>query len=59
MPHQTITFRPSKENKTLLARLAILAKQDNRKLNNYIETVLLAHVNSAASKPLKTNNYAV
>ena len=37
MAYETLTFRPSKENKTLLAQLAKLAKQDNRNLNNYIE----------------------
>ena len=44
MAYETLTFRPSKENSTLLASLAELAKQDNRNLNNYIETVLLAHL---------------
>lgn len=41
MAYETITFRPSKKNKTLLADIAKLAEQDNRKLNNYIETILL------------------
>lgn len=41
MAYETLTFRPSKENKELLAQLAELAKQDNRKLNNYIETILI------------------
>jgi len=41
MAYETLTFRPSKENRELLAHLAELAKQDNRKLNNYIETILL------------------
>lgn len=41
MAYETLTFRPSKENSELLAQLAELAKQDNRKLNNYIETILL------------------
>jgi hypothetical protein len=44
MPYETLTFRPSKGNKNLLVQLSELAKQDNRKLNNYIETVLLNHV---------------
>jgi hypothetical protein len=39
MANETLTFRPSKENSNLLASLAELAKQDNRNLNNYIETV--------------------
>jgi DNA replication protein DnaD len=41
MAYETLTFRPSKENSELLVHLAELAKQDNRKLNNYIETILL------------------
>ena len=41
MAYETMTFRPSKENSELLTQLAELAKQDNRKLNNYIETILL------------------
>lgn len=41
MAYETMTFRPSKENSELLIQLAELAKQDNRKLNNYIETILL------------------
>lgn len=44
MAYETLTFRPSKKNKTLLADIAKLAEKDNRKLNNYIETVLMNHV---------------
>ena len=53
MAHETVTFRPSKENKTLLAQLAKLAKQDNRTLNNYIETVLLLHTQERGQKSKK------
>jgi hypothetical protein len=42
MATETTTFRPSKENSEMLNRLSELAKQDNRSLNNYIETILLA-----------------
>jgi hypothetical protein len=49
MAYETLTFRPSKENKTLLAQLAKLAKQDNRNLNNYIETILLNHTQERGS----------
>jgi len=41
---QTITFRPSKESKFLLAHLQELAKTDRRSLNQYIEFVLIRHV---------------
>lgn len=41
MTTETITFRPSKENSEMLNQLSGLAKQDNRSLNNYIETILL------------------
>jgi hypothetical protein len=41
MATETITFRPSKENSEMLNQLSELAKQDNRRLNNYIETILL------------------
>lgn len=40
MPN-TITFRPSKRNSEMLETLQALAKQDNRKLNNYIEIIFL------------------
>lgn len=42
---KTITFRPSKKNSTLIAQLIELANKQNRNLNNYIETVLIQHVN--------------
>ena len=41
MANETVTFRPSKENSEMLNQLSKLAKQDNRSLNNYIETILL------------------
>ena len=41
MANETVTFRPSKENIEMLNKLSELAKQDNRSLNNYIETILL------------------
>lgn len=41
MANETITFRASKENSEMLNQLSELAKQDNRSLNNYIETILL------------------
>jgi len=41
MATETVTFRPSKENSEMLNQLSELAKQDNRSLNNYIETILL------------------
>lgn len=53
MAHETLTFRPSKEILILLAQLAKLAKQDNRNLNNYIETVLLNHLQDRGQKSKK------
>jgi hypothetical protein len=53
MAYETLTFRPSKENKTLLAKLAKLAKQDNRNLNNYIETILINHIQAGGKKSKK------
>jgi hypothetical protein len=50
MANETVTFRPSKETPTLLAQLAKLAKQDNRTLNNYIETILLRHLQERGQK---------
>jgi hypothetical protein len=50
MKYETLTFRPSKENKTLLADLAKLARQENRNLNNYIETTLRNHVLAVRQK---------
>ena len=42
MANETTTFRPSKENSEMLNQLSELARQDNRSLNNYIETILLS-----------------
>lgn len=56
MAHETLTFRPSKENSNLLASLAELAKQDNRNLNNYIETVLLNHLKERRAKIKKSSS---
>lgn len=53
MAHETLTFRPSKGNKNLLAQLAKLAKEDNRNLNNYIETILLNHLQERGQKSKK------
>jgi hypothetical protein len=53
MANETLTFRPSKENKNLLTQLAELAQQDNRTLNNYIETVLLSHLKERGQKSFK------
>ena len=51
MATETITFRPSKENSEMLNQLSELAKQDNRSLNNYIETILLSwHKNNPINK---------
>lgn len=56
MANETLTFRPSKENSNLLAQLAELAKQDNRSLNNYIETLLISHLKERGEKNKKTAN---
>ena len=53
MANETLTFRPSKENKKLLTQLAELAKQENRSLNNYIETILLSHLKERGQKNKK------
>ena len=51
MANETLTFRPSKENSEMLNQLSELAKQDNRSLNNYIETILLVWLkNSPTNK---------
>jgi len=50
MANETVTFRPSKENPQLLAQLAKLAKQDNRTLNNFIETILLRYLQERGQK---------
>ena len=44
MANETLTFRPSKKNETILAQLAELAEQENRSLNNYIETLFINHL---------------
>lgn len=56
MANETLTFRPSKENSNLLVQLAELAKQDNRSLNNYIETLLISHLKERGQKNKKTAN---
>jgi hypothetical protein len=53
MAHETLTFRPSKKNKNLLSDLNKLAEKENRTLNNYIETVLLKHVQERGHKSKK------
>lgn len=53
MANETLTFRPSKENNNLLVQLAELAKQDNRSLNNYIETLLISHLKERGQKSFK------
>jgi len=53
MATETITFRPSKENSEMLNQLSELAKQDNRSLNNYIETILLVWLKN---NPINNNN---
>jgi len=51
----TITFRPSKKNNTLITELKKLAEIDNRTFNNYIETILL---NWIKNNPInKLNEY--
>ncbi len=50
MANETLTFRPSKKNETMLAQLAELAKQENRSLNNYIETLFIAHLKERGQK---------
>ena len=54
MEHKTLTFRPSKDNENILARLSELAKQENRSLNNYIETLFIAHLKERWQKNNKT-----
>lgn len=56
MAYETLTFRPSKPNKNMLAELAKLAEQDNRNLNNYIETVLLSHLKERGAKIKKSSS---
>lgn len=59
MANETLTFRPSKKNKTMLAELAELAEQENRSLNNYIETLLITHLKERGQKNKKTANINV
>lgn len=56
MANETLTFRPSKENSNILVQLAELAKQDNRSLNNYIETLFITHLKERGQKNNKTAN---
>jgi hypothetical protein len=44
MKHSTLTFRPRKANKMLLLKIAEMAKEDNRTLNNFIEKILLDYI---------------
>ena len=57
--HKTLTFRPSKKNETILAQLAELAEQENRSLNNYIETLFINHLKERGQKIRKTANQNV
>ena len=50
MANETLTFRPSKKNETILAQLAELAEQENRSLNNYIETLFINHLKERGQK---------
>lgn len=50
MANETLTFRPSKKNETILAQLAQLAEQENRSLNNYIETLFITHLKERGQK---------
>lgn len=54
MANETLTFRPSKKNETILAQLAELAEQENRSLNNYIETLFISHLKERGQKNKKT-----
>lgn len=42
--NKTLSIRPTRGNENLVPDLRTLAKADNRNLNNYLETVLMAHV---------------
>ena len=50
MANETLTFRPSKKNETILSQLAELAEQENRSLNNYIETLFINHLKERGQK---------
>ena len=54
MANETLTFRPSKNNETILAQLSVLAEKENRSLNNYIETLFLNHLKERGQKNKKT-----
>jgi hypothetical protein len=54
MANETLTFRPSKNNETILAQLSELAEQENRSLNNYIETLFITHLKERGQKNNKT-----
>lgn len=56
MANKTLTFRPSKKNETILAQLDELAEQENRSLNNYIETLFITHLKERGQKNKKTAN---
>ena len=56
MAYETLTFRPSKKNETILAQLSELAEQENRSLNNYIETLFINHLKERGQKNKKTAN---
>ena len=56
MANETLTFRPSKGNDNLLAQLSELAKEENRSLNNYIETLFITHLKERGQKNKKTAN---
>jgi hypothetical protein len=49
MRDQVITFRASKKNPELVRQLQDLAEKNNRRLNNYIEPVLMEHVRTKAA----------
>ena len=54
MANETLTFRPSKKNETILAQLSELADKENRSLNNYIETLFITHLKERGEKNNKT-----
>lgn len=56
MANETLTFRPSKKNETILAQLSELADKENRSLNNYIETLFITHLKERGQKNNKTTN---
>ena len=56
MANETLTFRSSKKNETILAQLSELADKENRSLNNYIETLFITHLKERGQKNKKTAN---